>query len=366
MSRIEDARQLQEVRRRLRNAAVAALAALVFGTTGYMLLTRGEHSLINALYMTVISLTTVGYGEIIPLDEHPWGRVFTMVLLVFGLGVLAYFASTLTAFFVEGGLGQVFWRQRMRKAISGMKEHIIVAGAGVVAAHVVDELRRVKRAVVVVIPPGQDHGTFTDSDELYYVEGDPAEDDVLREAGVAKAMGLVPALDSDRDNVLVILTARQINPIMRIVAMAVEDKNEPKLRRAGADAVVSPPRIGGLRIASEMIRPTVASFLDQMLRDRDRNLRIEEISIGLASPAIGRTVGELGINQMRSLLLLAIVDGKSGRYTFKPDDSTKLEQGSVLVIMGGPEDVLTLRQKYGGQDYGDLAHTTMSRVPERA
>lgn len=363
MSLVDDSRQLAEVRRRLRNAGLAALLAVVIGTIGYLILGGGGHGVVDALYMTVISLTTVGYGEIIPLDQQPWGRVFTMFLLVFGLGILAYFASTLTAFFVEGQLGQVFWRQRMRKAISEMREHVIVAGAGTVAVHVVDEMRRVRRPVVLVVPPGASADSFGSADDLCLVQGDPAEDDVLREAGVARAMGLVPALESDRDNVLVILTARQVNPGLRIVAMAVDDRNESKLRRAGADAVVSPPRIGGLRIASEMIRPTVASFLDQMLRDRDRNLRIEEISVGMASPAIGRSLAALGINRMKGVLLLAVVEAETGRYVFKPDESTVISQGSVLVVMGGPEDVMKLRREYGGGESGEAVRSATPKVP---
>jgi len=345
---------------------MAALLVVVAGTLGYLLLGRGQHGLIDALYMTIITLTTVGYGEIIPLDAHPWGRVFTMVLLVSGLGILAYFATTLTAFLVEGQLGQVLWRQRMRKQISETREHFIVCGDRIVASHVIDELRRVQRDVVSIVPPGCTLHPLATEGELLQVEGDPADEDVLKEAGIMRAAGLVAAMESDRENVLVTLTARQSNPIMRIVAMLVEAKNEAKLRRAGADAVVNPSMIGGLRVASEMIRPSVVTFLDSMLRDRDKNLRIEEITIGPASKAIGRRVGDLDINAMPGLLLLAMVAANAKARTFKPSDSVVVEQGAVLIVMGSPAAVTELRERYGGHDYGVMTVTSENPAAGRA
>jgi len=358
-------KQLQEIRRRLRNAAGAALLAVVTGTAGYLAIGEGKHGVIDALYMTVISLTTVGYGEIIPMDNHPWGRVFTMVLLVTGLGILAYFATTLTAFVIEGHFGQVLWRNRMRKQIAETKEHIIVCGDRIVAAHVIDELRRVQRAVVSVVPPGSALHPLQTEGELLQIEGDPADEDVLRDAGIMRAAGMVSAMESDRENVLVTLTARQTNPIMRIVAMLVEAKNDAKLRRAGADAVVNTSMIGGLRIASEMIRPSVVTFLDSMLRDRDKNLRIEEITVGPSSAAIGKRVGDLAINQAPGLLLLALVAPGGRERHFKPADNLVVEQGGVLLVMGSPDAVNSLRQRYGGQDYAELKSTLESPISKR-
>lgn len=341
--------QLAETRRRLLTAAAATLLVFTVGVVGYLIIGRGEHRFLDSLYMTVITLTTVGYGEIIPLENNPAGRIFTMVLLVFGMGILVYFASTVTAFFVEGQLGHVFWRRRMRQAIAELREHLIVCGAGVVAAHVIDEFRRVRRPVVAIVPAGGAAPPVGTAGELLQVEGDPADEGVLREAGIAYAAGLVPALESDRDNVLITLTARQINPGLRIVAMLTEPRNEGKLRRAGADAVVSPFLIGGLRMASQMIRPAVVTFLDSMLRDRDRNLRIEEIDVGPGSPAIGRPVGALDCNAVPGLLLLAIVDPGGGTYHFKPGDAQVVAEGTRIIVMGDPGAVEQLRRRYGGR-----------------
>lgn len=354
--------QLAEIRRRLLIAGMAVLTLLAVGTSGYWVIGRGEHRLLDALYMTVITLTTVGYGEIIPLDHHPGGRVFTMVLLLFGAGILVYFASTVTALVVEGQLHHVFWRKRMQKAIAQLKGHIIVAGDGSVAGHVVDELRRVKRDVVEIVPGAAPPAGPGD---LLFVAGDAADEAVLLDAGIARAAGVVTAMESDRENILVTLAARQTNPGLRIVSMLADEKNEQKLRRAGADAVVRPFLTGGLRLASEMIRPSVVTFLDQMLRDRDRNLRIDEIGIGAGSPAVGRSLRELAVDELPGVLLLALVDPGGAAYRFKPDPATPVAEGAVLIVMGGPDELAAIRRRWGGA----LAEVTMTAeqpAPQRA
>ena len=352
MTRLTDAdRQLAEVKQRLATAGLAVLAIFAIGVIGYTVIDHGQHRFLDALYMTVITLTTVGYAEIIPMENNPAGRIFTMFLILFGMGILVYFVSAVTAFLVEGQLEHVFWRKRMRQAIAELKHHVIVCGAGVVAGHLIEELLRVQRPVVAVIPHGGALPQLGVDAELPHVVGDASDEDVLAEAGIARAGGLVAALEQDRDNVLVTLTARQINPALRIVAMLVEPRNEPKLRRAGADSVVSPFLIGGMRMASEMIRPMVVTFLDTMLRDHDRNLRVEEIRVGRGSAAIGRPVADLRINDVPGLMLLALVEPGTQKWTFKPDAHARVEDGATLIVMGDPSGVGELRRRFGGDAY---------------
>ncbi|HXY69613.1 MAG TPA: NAD-binding protein [Gemmatimonadales bacterium] len=352
MNRVTEAdRQLAEVRRRLTTAGIAVLAVFAVGVAGYMVIGHGKHRFLDSLYMTVITLTTVGYGEIIPMDDNPAGRIFTMVLILFGMGILVYFASTITAFFVEGQLEHVFWRKRMRRAIAELEHHVIVCGAGVVAGHFIDEMLAARRPVVAVVPQAGALPPLAAAAELLYVVGEASDEEVLAEAGIARAAGLVAALESDRDNVLVTLTARQAGAGLRIVAMLVDDRNESKLRRAGADAVVSPFRIGGMRMASEMIRPMVVTFLDKMLRDRDRNLRVEELRVGRGSPAIGKSVGDIDVNAMPGLLLLALLEPGTATWSFKPDPRARIAEGATLIVMGDPAGVGELRSRYGGEAY---------------
>ena len=222
---------------------------------------------------------------------------------------------------------------------------------------------RVRRPVVAVVPLGSAPPQLAEQRELLHLVGDAADEEVLAEAGIQRAAGLVSALEADRDNVLVTLTARQINPTLRIVAMLVDPRNEPKLRRAGADSVVSPFLIGGMRMASEMIRPTVVTFLDRMLRDRDRNLRVEEIEVGHGSPAIGRAVADLKVDDVPGLLLLALVEPSTQQWHFKPDGRQAIAEGARLIVMGDPSGVGELRRRYGGEAYSAADATAGPAAP---
>lgn len=245
----------------------------------------------------------------------------------------------------------------MRQAIAELRDHVIVCGAGLVAGHFIDEMIRVRRPVVAVVPQANALPPLSEAQDLLYVTGDASDEDVLVEAGIHRARGLVAALEADRDNVLTILTARQTNPALRIVAMLADGRNEPKLRRAGADSVVSPYRIGGMRMASEMIRPTVVTFLDSMLRDRDRNLRVEELQVGRGSPAVGRTLADIDVNAMPGLLLLAYLEPAKAMWSYKPDPRTRIAEGATLIVMGDPGGVGELRRRYGGEAYAAPAVT---------
>jgi voltage-gated potassium channel len=314
---------------------LALFLVTAVGVVGYSIIGRRDHhSLIDAIYMTVITLTTVGYDEIIDMSHNPAGRIFTMGLLLLGAGVVAYSVPMLAAFFIEGQLRHIFTRRRMDRQIDQLRGHYIVCGADAAAWYLAGELRASRLNVVVIVPNDEaEREAFERLGDVLRVVGDPSDDDVLIEGGIERAAGLVACMGSHKDNVLVALAARRLAPRARIVASTESPDTEAKLRTAGADAVVSPSRIGGLRMASELVRPEVVSFLDQMLHDPQAELRVEEIPVPSDSAAVGQTVGWLGVNDLDGALLLAIRNRQTGEFLFKPAPETTLQQGVTLIAM---------------------------------
>lgn len=307
---------------------------LIFGTSGYWVLADGRHGLIDCLYMTVITVTTVGYAEVVDLSGSPGGRLFTITLIFAGMGIILYFVSNVTAFLIDGSLKEIFARKRMKKMISEMNGHFIVCGVGAIGVHAVDELSRTGRmAVAIDMNEERINALGERCPGLATIVGDAAENDVLEEAGLHRAAGILVATDNDKDNIVTTISVRQLNSDIRIVARCSDTKHAEKLRRAGASAVVTSNYIGGLRMVSEMVRPTVVTFLDTMLRDSEKTYRIEEARICEGSSLAGRSVAEL----RKTVLLLAIVPAKGG-YVFNPDDSLRIQAGSTIVFMGSPQD----------------------------
>jgi voltage-gated potassium channel len=336
--------------RRLLLAVVVILTIALAGACGLFLLGHGRWSFVDCLYMTVITLSTVGFGELSQMHEVPGARALTIVLIVSGVGALAYVQGNLTALLVEGVIGQAFRRNRMRKAILGLQEHVVVAGAGSTGKHVIEELVATHTPFIVV---DRDLGLLErlsadlTGGKMLYVHGDATADQSLVDAGIERARGVVAALTHDKDNLYVTLTARSLNDRARIVSKIVEDHAAAKMMKAGASAVVNPTMIGGRRMASELIRPEVNEFLDQMLRDKDRNLRIEEVPVPDASPYIGKELKETPIRRETRLLVVAIRD-RERRFIYNPDPDYCLLGGTTLIVMGEAESVVKLRRILAG------------------
>jgi voltage-gated potassium channel len=298
----EDLRRLQN---RLLAALLLLLGAVLLGLVGYRILAP-DASWVDILYMTVITLTTVGYGEVIDFTNNPAGRLFTIALLIFGISGAGYFLSSATAFILEGQLSHVFWRRRMMQEIARLTGHQIICGSDETAVYAAREMRAVQRpAVLVCDDPERAEALRAELPDMPMVVGDPSQDDVLLEAGARRAAGILVCTPSDKDNLIVTLTARQLNPELRIVTRVEDVSAGAKVRSVGADAVVSPNFIGGLRMVSELIRPTVVTFLDEMLRDREKNLRVEEVAIPADSRWVGRRVEDLNLRAHGTALLLA-------------------------------------------------------------
>ena len=315
-------------------AGVILLAIILIGTMGYWFIGGRQYSFVDALYMTIITITTIGFGEIIDLSGNVAGRIFTIFIAISGVGILLYFVTNLTALVVEGELKESFRRRRMEKIAGNSRDHYIVCGVGAVGFHIVSELDATKRPLVIVDTDKKNIERCLElSKDEVFIEGDATNSDILLKAGVERAKGLFAVTGDDNQNLVISLTAKQLNPKLKVVARCNEIKNSQKMRKAGADAIVSPTSIGGLRMASEMVRPTAVSFLDTMLRDRRRNLRIEELPV--PGSFVGKSLSVLNLNRHANTLLLAVKTGED--WVYKPSENYIFAPESTLVFMTTPE-----------------------------
>ena len=331
-------------------AAVGVFAALVAtGTVGYFALGDGRWTFGDCAYMTVITISTVGFFELGHMRDVPGARALTVGLIIGGVGVLAYMQSNLTALLVEGVIGQAWRRRRMQKEIEKLGAHVVVAGAGGTGKHVIEELVATRTPFVVI--DRSDHQLRAVSDDLcggkmLYVHGDATLDHVLVAAGVQRARGVVAALTHDKDNLYVTLSARSLNAAARIVSKVVEDEAGAKIVKAGATAIVNPTMIGARRLAGELIRPEVHEFLDQMLRDKDRNLRIEDIVVPRGSSFVGLALKDTPIRRETRALVVAVRAGDR-TFSYNPDPELVIGEGTTLIVLGEADSIVKLRALVG-------------------
>ncbi len=330
--------------RRLVITTGTLMLILVGGTVGYRLLTGPGNSLFDCFYMTVITITTIGYGEMIDLTGNVPARLFTMLIALSGIGMLTYILSSMTAFVVEGALKETFRRRRMQKKIDQLSGHYLICGASDEAENIARELTDTRRSFILIDPHVPDARFLRDLhlEDPLVIAGDPSEDHVLEQAGIKRAAGLFAATGDDNTNLVISLTARQLNPRLRIVACCRHAANAAKLKVAGADEVVSPALIGGMRMASVMVRPAVVSFLDVMLRDREQNLRVEEVTIG--SSFAGRPIRDLNFSLFKHTLILALKQKEN--WIYNPPRTHLLQEGEVLVFMTIPEEKAALEKLF--------------------
>ncbi len=334
---------LAEVRDRLLGVAGLLLACIVAGTLGYHFIEGWP--LFDSLYMTVITLATVGYGETHPLSTA--GRIFTMFLIMGGIGMVTYGFSTLTSVLIEGELSDAFRRRRMDKDIAKLSGHFVICGAGHTGAVICAELKKTGRDFVVVdrdaeaLEQLEARLGFT----LLRVVGDGSDDEVLLRAGVKSAAGVFAVLATDQDNAFVVLSAKGLNPKAKVLACQKSLGVREKLLRSGADGVVDPEFIGGLRLASEMIRPITVGFLDSMLRVKDSHFRFDEIAVPSNSSVIGQAVGRIKGGEGGCPLIVAVVAAGTDEYELNPPVDRPVRAGDRLVILGETEALGGLRKR---------------------
>jgi voltage-gated potassium channel len=307
--------------------AALLVALLLIGSLGFVWVEGWDF--FDALYMTVTTLTTVGYAEVHPLNKI--GRIYNMLLILAGMGVLFYIVGSIGRVLVEGELHAVFGRRKLIKHIKRLKKHYIICGFGrigeVIARHLKD-----RGLSLVVIESDPALLAHLEASGYYFINGDATREEVLLEAGIERAKGLVSVVSTDADNVYVVLTARSLNPHLFIVARAEEFGSEQKMLRAGADKVESPYQMGGQKMAQTIMRPTVVTFMELAMKD-GVEWTMEEIAVGQNSPLQGVPLADSGIRQKLNLILVAIKRA-NGDMLFNPSHETPILAGDTLIALG--------------------------------
>lgn len=309
---------------------VVGLIVLVvsFGTTGYMVIEGWNF--FDSLYMTIITLTTVGYKEVHDLSFH--GMLFTIILIISGVGTVLYALSTGAKFVLEGELQEIYGRKKLEKKLKDLREHYIVCGYGRMGKIIARELKHEKLELVVI----EKNEIILDADEkeeFFIIQGDATKDELLKKAGIERAKCLISVLTNDAENMYVVLSARGLNPGLLIVARAGEEGSEQKLLRAGADRVVSPYHIGGLRIAHTVLKPAVVDFIEFATKSGNIDLQIEEIIIRKDTNLVGQSLDQCGIGRELGIIVVAIKQ-QSGEMKFNPILRTIIGAGDTLIAVG--------------------------------
>ncbi|MBZ0203109.1 MAG: potassium channel family protein [Ignavibacteria bacterium] len=323
---------------------LALLTAVLFlGTFGYWHIGGGKYSLIDCLYMTVITILTIGYGEIIDLTYNSTGRLFTILIAFTGIGTATYIISTFTALIVEGQLKETFKKRRMKKVINKLENHYIICGAGRVGSVILNELYLTDRTCVVI---DKDEEIIQIVSEKYpkviTLIGDADIEEVLENAGIKTAKGIFAATGDDNQNLVISLTAKYINPSIKVVARCLEAANQQKMVKAGADSVITENYIAGMRMASEMTRPAVVGFLDRLLTDKDKNLRVEEVS--LHKKHAGKKLNELELHKYPNTLVLAAVT--DDEWTYNPKMDHLISENCKIIVITNPKERMMLKELY--------------------
>ncbi len=327
-------------------ALAMLMGLLVTGTVGYLLLEQdnpeGGWHLLDAIYMTVITLTTAGHEDLEMSDN---GRIFTILLLVGGIGVFTYSITIATAFLIEGQLQSFFRQQKMIRTVDKLSNHYIICGLGDTGVHVLDEMLKAGVDFVGIESEEERLIHLSDTRDFPYLHGDATDDELLTRAGIERAHGLVTCLSRDQDNLFVVISARKLNPHLRIASKAVEDNSPGKLMTAGADEVVLPDHIGGLRLASGILQPQLVGFLENITQNQD-GAQFTESVIQKDAPVDGISLKTASIREQTGLVVIAIRDN-GGTFLYNPPGDKKMEAGDALLVIANRKQLQTLHKLTG-------------------
>jgi voltage-gated potassium channel len=309
---------------------------VVAGVIGYMLIE--DWSFLDSVYMTIITITTVGYDEVQPLTDN--GRIFSIFLMIGGVGGALYFFTVIAAYLIEGHFGSTLGRRQMKNRIAKLKEHFIICGYGRVGQEIAGVFVE-EKVPFVIIDKDPDSIADVEKDGLLYLLADATSDEALKEAGIERARGLVVAVASDADSTYITLSARQLRPDLFIEARISSSEAETKLKKAGADRSIDPHSIGARRMAMLALRPAVIDFIDTVTRRRGQELQLENIAVNDSSSLVGLKVTDV---RQRSRASILAISKKSGKMLANPSGEEVIEAGDRLIAMGAEEQLLALEK----------------------
>jgi voltage-gated potassium channel len=322
---------------RIRFALAGLAVAILLGTIGFK--TVEGWSFTDSLYVTIQTLTTVGYGDIPPHSQS--GRLFAVFIMLLGAGGVALVVSTIVQSVVQSELISTFGQRRQTRKMSKLQDHYIICGSGRVGSHLIRDLTGANESLVVIENDSQRAAEFSQRG-ISVLVGDATLEESLREVGVERARGLAACLPNDADNIYVVLTARDLNPQLRIVARAAEEQAEAKLLRAGANHVVAPTIIGGHRIAVALTKPAVGEFMDSIIAN-ELGLGFEQVEVEAASPLVGRELRDTPIRSELDVVIISI-RRHGGQVLFNPAADCKIERGDILIAIGYAESLNKLNR----------------------
>lgn len=320
--------------------ALSLLMFMILGSIGFVWL-EGL-SFFDAFYLTVLSLTTVGYGDVVPVTRA--GRLYTMVLVLSGIGLMFYIVTALARVVVEGEIKSALGKRKLLKHIKRLHGHYIICGFGRIGEIIARQLKE-RRIPLVIIENSAELVSTLEEAGYYFINGDATKEEVLLEAGIEKAKGLVAVVSSDANNVFITLTARSLNPNIFIVARGVEPGSEQKLLRAGADRVESPYELGGRKMAQTILRPNVTTFIELAMKE-DVDLGMEEILVAPTSALVGLALKDSGIRQQLNTIVVSIKRA-SGEMLFNPSPGTQIFAGDTLIALGMRQSLEALERMAG-------------------
>lgn len=318
------------------------LLFMAIGVTGYMFIE--QYSFVDALYMTVITLSTVGFGEVNQLSEN--GRIFTIFLILSGVGVLAYAASIFAEELISGNLMKRYKKRNVDKKIKNLENHVVICGFGRNGRQAARKLKTYKKPFIVIERNVEKVMNHKGLDDVIFIEGDGTQDNILQEAQVETANALIAALPSDADNLFIVLSARQLNPNLTIISRASDRTSLKKLKIAGANNVIMPDKIGGEHMASLIVTPDLVEFLDKISVDSSVGINMIEVKIDdFNKKFIGKTIKDLNMRSLTGCTIIGLRD-ENGEYEVNPEYGTILHSGMQFIILGRPEQIAKLKPVY--------------------